>query len=72
MYWWCAKRDIFNAGCITNNVNLEEGILVEKAGRHGSSSLLKELHDNDLVIDQLLGEYVDVRHPIKSHAKFTT
>lgn len=65
MYWLCAKRDICNSRCITNNVNLEEGILVEKAGRHGSSSLLKELHDNIFVINQLLGEYVGVRHPIK-------
>lgn len=33
IYWRCAKRDICNARCITN-ANWEEGIRVEKAGRH--------------------------------------
>lgn len=48
------KEDICNASCITN-VNLEEAILEDKAGRHGSTSLLKERNGNYLITNQLLG-----------------
>lgn len=33
IYWRCTKREICNARCITN-ANLEEGVHVEKSGRH--------------------------------------
>jgi hypothetical protein len=91
------NANICNARCITN-ADLEEGICLEKAGRHEHEAtrgeiedhqtvarikrrakehptsiiiwkfieyLQKDQHDNNLLINQLLGGHIGVRHPIK-------